>query len=73
MYTNAALQFGKIMASPAFQVWSTALLLILLVLWFWNQIYTIKGIITGHALGLDRGWKWKYLPESGNEDGRKEA
>lgn len=73
VYTNAAIQFGKIMHSPAFRVWSTALLLILLILWFWNQIYTIKGIITGHVLGLDRGWKWKYLPESGTEAGSKEA
>lgn len=63
------------MDSPAFKVWSTALLLMLLVLWFMNQIFTIKGLITGKVLGLDHGWTWKYLPEStdGDTDGRKDA
>lgn len=73
VYTNGAVQLGKIMDSPAFKVWSTALLLILLVLWFMNQIFTVKGIITGVALGLDHGWRWRYLPESADADGRKDA
>lgn len=59
------------MDSPAFRVWSTALLLMLLMLWFTNQILTLKGIITGKVLGLDKGWRWKYLLES--EDGDKRA
>lgn len=71
VYTNAAVQFGKIMDSPAFKVWSTALLLMLLVLWFMNQIFTVKGIITGRLLGLDHGWSWKYLPESVSADGEE--
>lgn len=57
VFTNAALQLGKIMDSPAFAVVSTALLLILLVLWFAVQIFTVKGIIGGRILGLEHGWK----------------
>lgn len=73
VYTNGAVELGKTMDSAAFRVWSTALLLMLLVLWFMNQIFTVKGIITGRVLGLDRGWRWRYLHEAGNEDGWKEA
>lgn len=73
MYTNAAVELGKIMDSPAFRVWSTVLLLLLLVFWFTNQIFTVKGIITGRVLGLDRGWRWKYLTEDGTEDAGKRA
>lgn len=61
VFTNAALQFAKIMDSPAFAVVSTALVLILLVMWFAVQALTIKGIITGHILGLEHGWKHRGL------------
>ncbi|KAL1957770.1 hypothetical protein VTO42DRAFT_5488 [Malbranchea cinnamomea] len=57
VYTNAAVNLGKIMDSTAFKVWSTALLLLLLVIWLVNQILTIKGLITGKLLGLDHGWR----------------
>ncbi|KAJ5675951.1 hypothetical protein N7462_008848 [Penicillium macrosclerotiorum] len=57
VFTNAAVEFGKIMDSPAFAVVSTGLLLILLLLWLVVQGLTIKGIITGRIFGLDRGWK----------------
>lgn len=73
VYTNAAVQLGTIMDSPAFAVWSTALLLMLVVLWAVNHVFTIKGIITGKVLGLDHGWKWKYTSESGDNNGRKSA
>lgn len=57
VFTNAAVEFGKIMASPAFAVFSTALFLILLAMWFAVQILTVRGIIIGRLLGLEHGWK----------------
>jgi sodium-dependent phosphate transporter len=45
------------MNSPAFDVWSTALLLMLVILWAVMNLFTIKGIVTGKLLGLERGWK----------------
>lgn len=44
------------MDSPAFAVFSTALLLLLLVIWVIMQILTLKVIFTGRLLGLDHGW-----------------
>ncbi|KAE8146584.1 voltage-dependent anion channel [Aspergillus avenaceus] len=58
VYTNAAVQLGKIMDAPAFKVWSTVLLLVLLIIWIANHIFTIKGLITGRILGLEHGWKF---------------
>ncbi|KAB5540457.1 voltage-dependent anion channel [Coniochaeta sp. 2T2.1] len=57
VYTNAAVQLGKILDSEAFKVWSTALTVILVIVWLWNMLFTIKGIVNGSLLGLDRGWK----------------
>lgn len=61
VFTNAAIQFAEIMDSPAFAVVSTALVLILLVMWFAVQGLTIKGIITGRILGLEHGWKCRSI------------
>ncbi|KAL6229813.1 hypothetical protein BDW75DRAFT_249257 [Aspergillus navahoensis] len=57
VYANGAVQLGKLMDSPAFDVWSTALLLMLAILWAVMSLFTIKGIATGKILGLDRGWR----------------
>ncbi|KAL4781119.1 voltage-dependent anion channel [Aspergillus varians] len=57
VYTNAAVELGKLMDSPAFNVWSTALLLMLLVLWAVVNAFTLKGIVTGRIFGLEEGWK----------------
>ncbi|KAH1442652.1 hypothetical protein KXV81_001798 [Aspergillus fumigatus] len=57
VYTNCAVQLGKIMDSPAFDVWSTALLLLLVIIAIVNTLFTIKGIITGEVLGLEHGWR----------------
>lgn len=43
------------MNSRAFKVWSTVLLLLLLVICIVNHIFTIKGLITGKILSLERG------------------
>lgn len=45
------------MDSPAFKVWSTALLLILLMITIANRIFTVKGLIFGKLLGLKHGWR----------------
>ncbi|KAL2851684.1 voltage-dependent anion channel [Aspergillus pseudodeflectus] len=57
VYTNGAVQLGKLMDSPAFDVWSTALLLMLVVLAIVVNLFTIKGIVTGKVFGLERGWR----------------
>lgn len=48
---------GKLMEGAAFKVWSTALFLILLVMWILVQLLTIRGIVTGKILGLEHGWR----------------
>lgn len=48
------------MDSPAFDVFSTALLLFLVLMWVIIQILTLKGIVTGRVLGLDHGWRKRY-------------
>ncbi|KAJ5982329.1 hypothetical protein N7451_012429 [Penicillium sp. IBT 35674x] len=68
VYTNAAVELGKIMDSPAFKVWSTALLLILLMITVVNHIFTVKGLISGKLLGLKHGWR-KRRPHTNNRDG----
>ncbi|KAL4937439.1 hypothetical protein BDV06DRAFT_232595 [Aspergillus oleicola] len=57
VYTNGAVQLGTLMDSPAFYVWSTVLLLMLVIMWIVVHIFTLKGIFTGKILGLERGWK----------------
>lgn len=52
------------MDSPAFDVWSTALLLLLVVIAIVNTLFTIKGIYTGKALGLEHGWRGRYHDEA---------
>ncbi|KAL4876431.1 voltage-dependent anion channel [Aspergillus karnatakaensis] len=57
VYTNAAVQLGKLMDSPAFDVWSTVLLLLLVVMWIVETGLTLKGIATGKIFGLESGWR----------------
>ncbi|KAJ5384844.1 C4-dicarboxylate transporter/malic acid transport protein [Penicillium concentricum] len=59
-FTNAAVEFGRLMNSPAFDVFSTALLLLLVIGWIIIQILTLKGIVTGRVFGLDHGWRKRY-------------
>lgn len=56
------------MDSPAFKVWSTALLLILLMITIANHIFTIKGLISGKLLGLKHGWR-KRPSHTNDRDG----
>lgn len=48
------------MDSPAFDVFSTALLLLLVLVWVIIQLLTLKGIVTGRVSGLDHGWRKRY-------------
>ncbi|EAW10402.1 putative malic acid transport protein [Aspergillus clavatus NRRL 1] len=57
VYTNCAVYLGKIMDSPAFKVWSTALLIMLVIIAIVLTLFTLKGIITGKILGLENGWR----------------
>lgn len=57
VYTNCAVELGKTLDSPAFAVWSTALLLMLVIIAIVLILFTIKGIITGKILGLENGWR----------------
>jgi hypothetical protein len=42
------------MDSLAFKVWSTVLLLLLVIIWIVNQIFTAKGLYWGKVLGVRR-------------------
>ncbi|KAL4967593.1 putative malic acid transport protein [Aspergillus stella-maris] len=64
VYTNGAVQLGTLMDSPAFYVWSTVLLLLLVIMWVGVHIFTLKGLLTGKILGLERGWR---VPKSGHQ------
>jgi tellurite resistance protein TehA-like permease len=45
VYTNAAVQLGKILDSPAFKVWSTVLAVLLVIIWLACIVFTIRGLI----------------------------
>ncbi|KAL0934816.1 malic acid transport [Colletotrichum truncatum] len=45
VYTNAAVQLGKILDSRAFKVWSTCLALVLVIIWIFNVTMTIRMLI----------------------------
>lgn len=68
MYANSAVHLGKLMDSAAFHVWSTALLLLLVVLTIWVTLFTVKGIITGTVLGLEKGWRYRYPVIRGDKE-----
>ncbi|KAF3387904.1 Sulfite efflux pump SSU1, partial [Talaromyces pinophilus] len=57
VYTNCAVELGKILDSPAFAVWSTALLLMLVIIAITLTLFTIKGVITGKIFSLEHGWR----------------
>lgn len=58
------------MDSPAFNVWSTVLLVLLIIMCIVMHIYTIKGLFTGKVLGLMHGWRARAYHEN---HGDKEA
>ncbi|WQF87698.1 Putative transporter protein SLAC1/Mae1/ Ssu1/TehA [Colletotrichum destructivum] len=42
VYTNAAVQLGKLLDSEAFKVWSTCLAIMLVAIWLVNVVFTIR-------------------------------
>ncbi|KAH8819368.1 voltage-dependent anion channel [Xylogone sp. PMI_703] len=68
VYTNAAVQLGTLMDSPAFNVWSTALTIMLVIMAIVNTVFTIKGIATGKLLGLKSGWKKQEYTHNSDEE-----
>ncbi|KAK4459674.1 putative malic acid transport protein [Cladorrhinum samala] len=54
VYTNAAVQLAKLLDSPAFRVWSTVLAVALVLIWLWNICMTIRGLLNGKLLGLNK-------------------
>ncbi|KAL2018670.1 hypothetical protein VTK56DRAFT_505 [Thermocarpiscus australiensis] len=71
VYTNAAVQLGKLLDSDAFKVWSTALAIMLVIIWLLNMALTIRGVLTGSLLGLEHGWRRDlYRKENDAEQGQ---
>ncbi|GJN76078.1 hypothetical protein Purlil1_7742 [Purpureocillium lilacinum] len=57
VYTNAAVQLGKLLDSPAFRVWSTVLAIMLVIIWLACAAFTLKGVFLGTLLGHQKVWK----------------
>lgn len=68
VYANAAIEFGTVLPSKAFDIWSTVLVLLLVILWLFNMIASIIGGVSGKVFGLDRGWRARYTDELSDKD-----
>jgi hypothetical protein len=60
VYTNAAVQLGKLLDSPTFNAWSTAMAVMLVIIWLINMLLTIKSVTKGSILGLNNRWRGRY-------------
>ncbi|CAK4017508.1 voltage-dependent anion channel [Lecanosticta acicola] len=72
VYTNAAVELGMILDSVAFNVWSTVLTVLLVLLWLVNAAATIAGLLNGKLLGLEKGWRGVYLDEVKEDEEKQE-
>jgi len=54
VYTNAAVKLGEITDALAFKVWSTILVIFIVIIWLVNHVLTVKGLYTGKILGTRR-------------------
>jgi hypothetical protein len=68
VYTNACIQLGKLLGSRAFNVISTILAVVLVIIWLVNMGFTIQGILRGTLFGLESGWK---VPQVGIDDAQE--
>lgn len=50
--------------SQAFNIWSTVLALLLVVLWVLNIGASVTGVANGKVLGLERGWRAQYTDDT---------
>lgn len=57
VYTNATVQLGKLLDSPVCRVWSTILVIVLIILWLVCSALTLRGVFRGTLLGMRKGWK----------------
>ena len=73
VYTNAAVELGKLLNSRAYWVWSTVLALLLVIIWLGNAFATLIGLTTGRVLGLDKGWTGKYYTARAEDEKREEG
>lgn len=48
-----SVQLGKFLDSPVLHVWSTILIVLLVIIWLANHVLTIRGILTGQLVGLN--------------------
>lgn len=52
MYTTALLNLSNALDSPAFRGLTSALLIFLLLIYFFNLFFTLYRIVTGVAIGI---------------------
>ena len=53
VYTNAAVQLGKLVDSAAFEVWSIVLTILIAIIRWINAVLTVKDALGGKLLGLN--------------------
>jgi tellurite resistance protein TehA-like permease len=63
VYTNAAVELGKLLDAPAFNAWSTVLAVTLVIIWFVNILLTVRGVVRGKILGLSHGLSGRYYDD----------
>ncbi|KAH7029519.1 voltage-dependent anion channel [Microdochium trichocladiopsis] len=68
VYTNGAIQIGKILDSTVFRVWSAILTILMAIVWLVCTALTIRGCITGSLFGLEHGWRNRRDVFSGTSD-----
>ncbi|KXJ90488.1 voltage-dependent anion channel [Microdochium bolleyi] len=71
VYTNGAIQLGKLLDSTVFHVWSAILTILMTIIWLSFTAMTIKGCLDGSILGLEHGWR--SSPPSNNESDEEHA
>lgn len=54
--------------AEAFNVWSTVLVVLLVVLWLFNITASITGALNGKVFGLHRGWQARYADETASKE-----
>ena len=62
------MQLGVLLDSQAFNIWSTVLAVLLVIIWLANAGGTVLGIANGKLLGLDRGWRAQYYVSSAENE-----
>lgn len=61
VFTNGAVELGVVLNSRTFNIWSTILTVLLVMIWLANAGGTLVGVFNGKLLNLDRGWRAQYF------------